>query len=248
MGLEAIRRISILRVPVDILPEDGIEEAVKSMLADGKNHQIILLSLWDLMRARRSGEYGTMVAGAELVIPISKSIISGAKFLKKEGPVRYMPFDLIVKLLGALEKGGKSLYLFGSSPKSLQKTEANLKTTFPGLRIVGRFNGFYSRQVEPSIIQAIRKATPSLLMVGEGVPGKERWIPRSMKHFNSGIYIWCSDIFDIFAERKNRVSREVWQRGLEWIQYTVLKPWKAYRFLIFLYYKFLLLIYRIRGR
>ena len=101
-----LSRISILGVPVDILPEEGIEDLV-ARFADGKNHQIILLSLWDLMRARRSGEFRTMVSGASLVLPISLSIVKGARFLRRAEPVRYMPFDFVVKLLAALEQKGE---------------------------------------------------------------------------------------------------------------------------------------------
>ena len=40
----SLNRISVLGVPVDILPPEGIEDLVLKF-ADGKNHQIILLSL-----------------------------------------------------------------------------------------------------------------------------------------------------------------------------------------------------------
>ncbi len=107
-----VNRISVLGVPLDILPPEGIEDLVLRF-ADGKNHQIVLLSLWDLMRARRSGEFRTMIAGASLVLPISLSITKGARFLRRSEPVRYMPFDFVVKLLAALEKRTKSVYILG---------------------------------------------------------------------------------------------------------------------------------------
>ncbi|MEI6876985.1 MAG: glycosyltransferase, partial [Spirochaetota bacterium] len=86
-----VNRVTILGVPVDILPVEGIDELVVRF-ADGKNHQIVLLSLWDLMRARRVGEFRTMIAGASLVLPISVAITKGARFLRKAEPIRYMPF------------------------------------------------------------------------------------------------------------------------------------------------------------
>ncbi|MBL8965534.1 MAG: WecB/TagA/CpsF family glycosyltransferase [Spirochaetaceae bacterium] len=242
-----LNRITVLGVPVDILPEDRIEE-VAAALEDGRNHQIVLLSVWDLMRARRNGEYRTMIAGASLVIPISLSIVRGARFLKKAEPVRYMPFEFVVKLLGALERKGKSAYLLGASRTRLQKAEANIRSTFPGLRVVGRYAGHYPKAVEGAIIEAVRKATPSLLLVGAGVPGRERWIPRNLPRFNAGLYLWCSDLFEVFAESRGKPSRELFRRGLEWIPYTLRRPWKAYRIFIYLFYDFLLLVARIKGR
>jgi N-acetylglucosaminyldiphosphoundecaprenol N-acetyl-beta-D-mannosaminyltransferase len=241
-----LSRVSVLGVPVDILPVEGIEELV-ARFADGKNHQIVLLSLWDLMRARRSGEFRTMIAGASLVLPISLAITKGAHFLRKPEPQRYMPFDFVVKLLAALEKHGKSAYLLGSTRTSIQRAERNIKSTFPGLRVVGRFAGRYPKQLEASIVEAVKKATPSLLLVGAGVPGREKWIPRNLARFNSGIYLWCSDLFEIFAERRSKPSKSLFQRGFEWLPFLLRRPLKAYRIFIYLWYNVLLLVARFRG-
>jgi N-acetylglucosaminyldiphosphoundecaprenol N-acetyl-beta-D-mannosaminyltransferase len=241
----SLNRISVLGVPLDILPPEGIEDLLVRF-ADGKNHQIVLLSLWDLMRARRSGEFRTMIAGASLVLPISLSITKGARFLHRAEPVRYMPFDFVVKLLGALEQRGKSVYILGSTRTSIQKAEGNIKSTFPGLRVVGRFAGRYPKSLEASIIEAVKKATPSLLLVGAGVPGREKWIPRNLPLFNSGIYLWCSDLFEVFAERRSKPSKSLFRKGLEWIPFLLRRPWKLYRFLIYIWYNILLLVARLR--
>jgi N-acetylglucosaminyldiphosphoundecaprenol N-acetyl-beta-D-mannosaminyltransferase len=241
-----LNRVSVLGVPVDILPVEGIEDLV-TRFADGKNHQIVLLSLWDLMRARRSGEFRTMIAGASLVLPISLSIAKGARFLRRAEPVRYMPFDFVVKLLAALEQRGKSVYLLGSTRTSIQKAECNIKSTFPGLRVVGRFAGRYPKHMEASIVEAVKKATPSLLLVGSGVPGREKWIPRNLVRFNSGIYLWCSDLFEVFAERRSKPSKSLFRNGLEWIPLFFRRPWKIYRVFIYVWYNILLLISRLRG-
>ncbi|HOX30923.1 MAG TPA: WecB/TagA/CpsF family glycosyltransferase [Spirochaetales bacterium] len=241
-----LKRSQVLGVPVDILPPDRIEE-IASRFEDGKNHQIVLLSLWDLMRARRSGEFRGMVAGASLVLPISRSIIRGARFLRKPEPVRYMPFDFIIALLGALERRGRSVYLLGSSRSVIQKAEVNIKSTFPGLRVVGRYAGRYPKPMEGAIIEAVRKSTPSLLLVGNGTPGRERWIPRNLSRFNAGLYLWCSDLFEVFAKRHGKPSRELFDRGLEWLPYLLRRPWKAYRIFVFLWYEILLLAARLRG-
>ena len=218
------------------------------MFSDGRNHQIILLSLWDLLRARRSGEYRTMVNGASLVLPISRSLVRGAKFLRREEPVRYLPFDLAIQLLNVLERWNRSVYLLGSTRRNLALAEENIHATYPGVRIVGRFPGHHPKQMEQNILQAIRKSTPTLLLVGRGVKGRERWIPRNLKHFNSGLYLWCSNLFDVFAEKAPKPSRTLFDRGLEWLPYTLRHPWKALRFLSYLRYRLLLLWYRIRRR
>jgi N-acetylglucosaminyldiphosphoundecaprenol N-acetyl-beta-D-mannosaminyltransferase len=110
---------------------------------------------------------------------------------------------------------------------------------------VGRFTGNFRRQDEGLILEAIRKASPSLLLVGQGVHGGERWIARNTGSLNAGLRLWCSDIFDVFAERKKRPSHATFDRGLEWFGYCWQNPLRLFRLFPYFYYKLLLLIYRI---
>jgi N-acetylglucosaminyldiphosphoundecaprenol N-acetyl-beta-D-mannosaminyltransferase len=226
---DRVKRIKLLKIPVDVVSPEDLEEVIKAMYSDGKNHQIVLLSMADLMRARHSSELKTMIAGASLVIPISLSIIKTAKFLRKPVPIRYEPFDFIVRTLGILERWGKSAYLFGGNPRSLTKAVKNIKATFPGLHLVGGHSSRFSKGYLPKIVEAVRKSTPTLLLVGRGVPGGERWIPRNMKNFNAGIQLWCSDVFSVFAERRSRPSGKMFAAGMEWLHYLPRKPWIVLR-------------------
>jgi N-acetylglucosaminyldiphosphoundecaprenol N-acetyl-beta-D-mannosaminyltransferase len=245
-----IERISILKVPLDIVPPEALTGRVNELLAPEQNGRIrgknlILLSLWDLLRARGNGEYRDFVQKAAMILPIAKSLVGGARFLTGKTPARYMPFDFVIKLLAILEDRELSVYLLGSKARVLKKTEKKIRQTFPKLRIVGRFVGNFRRQDEGVILEAIRKASPSLLLVGRGVHGGEQWIVRNTGSLNAGLRLWCSDIFDVFAERKKRPSNATFERGLEWFGYCCKNPLLLFRLFPYVYYKFLLLAYRI---
>ncbi|GHT73327.1 UDP-N-acetyl-D-mannosamine transferase [Spirochaetia bacterium] len=240
-----IERISLLKVPLDIVPQEQLPDIIIDLLKSKDGGNIVLLSLWDLLRARRNGEYRTYIQEASLVIPISRSLVSGARFLTGKTPIRYMPFDFVVSVLTILEKREYSIYLLGGKQRILKKTEKNVRSTFPRVRIVGRYIGGFRRQEEATLLEAIRKAAPSLLLVGKGVRGKEKWIARNHGSLNQGFRLWCSDLFDIFAERKKRPSRAVFDRGLEWVGYCFQKPIRFLRIFPYFYYKYLLVFYRL---
>jgi N-acetylglucosaminyldiphosphoundecaprenol N-acetyl-beta-D-mannosaminyltransferase len=243
---EALRqRIKLLNVPIDIVDPEQLEQVVYDILADKKPQNIVLLSLWDLLRARRSGDYNRYVHNAALVIPISKSLIGGARFLTGKQPVRYMPFDFVINLLSILESRSHSLYLLGGKKQILLRTEKNISQTFPHLRIVGRYIGAFKRQEEASILEAIRKASPSLVLAGKGIRSEELWLARNSARLGDGLRLWCSDLFDVFAEKKKRPSRTSFDHGLEWIGYSFQKPYKFFRIFAYLYYKILLLFYKL---
>ena len=245
-------RISLLKVPLDIIPLDEFPEIISQQLVNLSNEtsdhthtkNIVLLSLWDLLKARRNGEYRNFILNAFMVIPISNSIVRGASFLKKKAPKRYMPFHFFIKLLGIMESLEHTVYLLGGTEKTMKKVEKNISQTFPRLRIVGRRSSFH-KQDEDVIIEAIRKASPHLLLAGRGLRGGEMWLVKNNQKLNQGLRIWCSDIFDIFTEKRRRPSDKVFALGFEWIFYCFRNPFRIFRIFPFMYYNFLLLFYRL---
>ena len=249
MGIKSIggrKRIFILNVPVDVVPEESLKDIISDLIIDKGHHQIIFLSLRGLLKARGNSQFADTVRKASLVIPVSKRIIRGARFLGKHIPVRYMPFDFSIKLLGILENQKHSLYLAGSKPAELQITTNNLRDSFPGLSIVGRYAGFYKREVEEDMVLAIKKASPSLLFVGNGVPGRSNWLSKNIKNFNPGLFLWCGNCFDIFSGKKIKVSKKSWENGSFALLELIRKPWKIVMVFPHMYYLLLLLIHRIR--
>jgi N-acetylglucosaminyldiphosphoundecaprenol N-acetyl-beta-D-mannosaminyltransferase len=241
-----VTRIRIIGVPVDIVKDEDFERVASFLIGDDNRHQIVFLSLWDLMKARRDKEYRQCVENASLVIPVSRGILRGAGFLKKTVPYRYMPFDFIIRFFRVLEEKGKALYLLGSDKKNLQNAEQNLKQTFPGMKIVGRYTGSYPKEMEKNILLAIKKASPHFVLAGSGIRGRDLWIYRNKKEFARGVFLWDSPILDIFSGKRKKVSREVFQKGREYFPDLFRKPWRLFRSLIYVYFALLLIVYRLR--
>jgi len=108
----ACERLDFLGVPIDILKEEDIETEILSLLEKNEPVQIIFLSTWDILRARRQGEFRDMVLSSSLCLPISKSIIKSSAFLKKPIPTRHYPFETIISILNVINTYSKSLYMF----------------------------------------------------------------------------------------------------------------------------------------
>ena len=239
-------RIMLLNVPLDIVDPENLPLAIDKALKQPENKRnMVLLSLWDLLRARRNPEYHDYVLNAALVIPISHSLISGARFLTGKKPVRYMPFNFIISLLSILEKKEGTLFLLGSGVSVLRKTEKNLRTTFPGLNVVGRCDGKSCKKDDAPVKEAIRKTSSTLLLAGKGIRGGELWIARNSDNLNSGIRLWCSDLFDILAEKRKRPSDKAFELGIEGLGFCLKNPLRLFRIFAYIYYKLLLLFYRL---
>ncbi|MBN2625508.1 MAG: WecB/TagA/CpsF family glycosyltransferase [Spirochaetales bacterium] len=225
-----IKRINVLNVPVDIVREEDLEQVIMGLAENGKSNQIILLDFIGFMKARRlKSEWHRAVKEAALVLPVSLRIIKGARFLKKEEPHRYRSFDFIISLLGILENRRKSAYLVGSSKKRIQKSFTNLVNSFPGLRFVGRHQGRWDRNREKDILMAIKKSSPTLLLAGKGVKGRDLWIHRHGDSFNPGILLWNRNCFEIISGKKAKPPEDPASRFFRGFFKSLLLPWRWLR-------------------
>ncbi|MFP4363606.1 MAG: WecB/TagA/CpsF family glycosyltransferase [Spirochaetia bacterium] len=243
---EKIERIRFLQVPIDIVNPDDMETIIQDLSEDQGKHQIILLNLWDVLRTRWDKNFKAAVNDASLVLPVSKGIQQGIHFLYKKQAHRYNPFDFVIRLLGILEKHKKSLYILGNHPAVMQKIEKNLKDSFPGINLVGRYAGYFTQHMEDNVTIAIKKASPSLLLVGSGLKGHDKWIHKQKPKFNTGLYLWCADFYRVTAGKERRIPQKSFERGTYSLGTLLRKPWRVFRAFVYFYYLFLLLIYKVR--
>ncbi|TVQ27829.1 MAG: hypothetical protein EA383_01745 [Spirochaetaceae bacterium] len=246
--LPGVERTDIAGIPVDIFTEEAIPEAVDAMLASDTYHQIVFLRTWDLMRARRSPQFRQCVRESSLSVPVSRGIKRSAGFLRRRPLSRHMPFEFVIRMLSALEQRNRSVYILGGDKTHLHRVEEGIKLTFPGIRVVGRYTGYYPKEYELNITTAIKKSAPDLLLVGPGISGKDLWVFTHRKLFNPGICVWSTEVFDIFSDRKRKPTRQAFLRGTDRISVLLTHPWRMLRLPVYLWFGLVLLYHRIRKR
>lgn len=244
-GAEKVKRIKVLDVPVDAVDPDMAGKAIEELLDNSQANQIVFLSLLGLLRARHDAEFMRCLRDAALVLPTSLAVVQGARFLGTGRLSLFNPFEFIIRILSVVEKCKGSVYLLGTRKSLLEIAEVNLLGSFHGIRVVGRFYGFFSRTFEGDIVTAIKKSSPSLLLVGTGVPGKERWLLRHKKEFNPGISLWADNCFEVFAGTEKQVSRRLHSIGLGILSGIGRKPWRLAMIFPYFWYLVLLLGYKI---
>lgn len=244
----AVTRIDVLGVGIDILHEEDWNETIMNIVSKPGTKQIVFLSVWDLLKARHKGDFQNCIKNADLVIPISKSILAGASFLKRQIPIRYNPFDTVINVMSVLDAHFKSIYLLGSRPQTLHIAERNVADTFPNLRIVGRYPGYYHKTKEKDVIQAIFKASPSLVLVGDGIKDKICWAYKRRNQFSSSIFLFYKDVMGIFSKRVKRIDAKTFEKGHEIFNEILHNPLKIFLLFSFIWYLICLLFYRLRGK
>jgi N-acetylglucosaminyldiphosphoundecaprenol N-acetyl-beta-D-mannosaminyltransferase len=211
-------------------PSEKQIAALASAWDDDANHQVAFLRQPEFKAAQRPGEYASMIASADLVLPAAESVArlaartGGSDMLKRSIPIglrrreylsyfgppdddpnpiqTYSPLKVLALFLSALEQRRGSVFLVGGLLQALQRAELHLRSTFPELRVVGRSTGDYGDSDEPALMRALQKAAPDMVVVGSLVKDGELWIPRHMRYTKSGIFLYDAGIMELLAGRR----------------------------------------------
>ena len=85
----SIQRINLIGVPVDICRPEEMENEILELLAKPGTKQIIFLSIWDLLKARRRGDFADCVKNADLILVMNEGNIveqgTHESLMKKNG-------------------------------------------------------------------------------------------------------------------------------------------------------------------
>lgn len=209
----SVRRIDFLGVPFDILPEESFDTFFEKLLERNAPFKIALLRYRDFRRAAWNREFQTRLWSCGLVLPIDKSLEWGMRFAGLPVPTRYHPFDFLIKLLGWLERKGKSVYILGGTPREVQQVFDKVRSGFTRLNVVGRHAGRYPREAEPAIIKAISKASPTLIFVGSRVRGNYRFLFEALAPLDLPLAIQSKEAFDIMSGRIRLPDRDTFKRS-----------------------------------
>ncbi len=151
--------------------------------------------------------------------------------------------SLIVDLVRLSEVKQLPIYFLGSRPAVIERAFFNLKKSFPNMRVVGRHTGIFDPQREKDVIEAIRKTSPKILMVGMGYPKELDWIERNRKEFHDTVIISVGGSFDLISGKIKKAPDFFQNRGLTWLYRTIIRPYQVLR--VWYLIKFVTLVYFI---
>lgn len=241
-----VKRIHLLGLPMDVVDDESLKDAIEELYSLKVHRQIILLDFHSFMKARHNNEMKSALSQAALVIPVSPLLTRAAGFLKLDAPPIRHTYPFVIRLLGILEQKNKSVYLLGSTMQDIRKAEATLKATFPGLQIVGRYAARYPVERENDVITAIKKASPTLLLAGKSVKGRNLWISRKLSQFSPGISLWEGTCFGVFSGKKSKPNDSAGARLFRGFFGSIIRPWRFLRGFRYLFFYLMLLIEKLR--
>jgi len=119
---------------------------------------------------------------------------------------------------------GLSFYLFGGTEEVNAKCAEILENMYPGLRIVGRRNGYFTPEEEGKICAEISNLKPDIVWVGLGKPKEQRFCVQNRDKISAGWLLTCGGCYNYITGDYKRAPMWMQNNGLEWVHRMLTKP------------------------
>ncbi|ACZ19237.1 glycosyl transferase, WecB/TagA/CpsF family [Thermanaerovibrio acidaminovorans DSM 6589] len=232
-GVRHQRRPRIFDVFVDNVSLNYVLGRIRAMVAGGENCLICTLDALGALRSREDGTYRKALNRADFVLPDGKGLMEGLRFLGTPIVERLPGVEFVDHLSRLAAAEGWGVYLLGGLPGVAEEAARKLSARHRGLNVVGARDGYFSKEEEPSVVEAIKSSGARVLVVGLGVPRQEIWLEDLLKGdappLRGVVGIGVGGSLDVISGRLKRAPKG-WQRmGLEWLYRVIQEPWRIRR-------------------
>ena len=223
---------TILDVPV--VPYT-MDEAVTKLTQDTlrqKRNFVVTANAEIIMMAQDDKEYKTLLAEtADLILPDGAGTVWAGNYLGYTIPERVAGYDLYLRLLEEAAKNNIPVYFFGGKPGIAEEAAEEGKRRWPGLKMAGCRNGYFSAEEEPEIIEGINRSGAVMLFAALGAPKQEKWLAKYRDQLKPCLLMGIGGSFDVLAGKVQRAPKWMQDAKLEWFFRLVKQPSRFRRML-----------------
>ncbi|MDR3120463.1 MAG: WecB/TagA/CpsF family glycosyltransferase [Clostridiales bacterium] len=232
-------RVDITGVGIDRVDLDGAARAVAELAARAPVSEpavpaaayVCTPNAEILMEAQKDVLLKRILNEADLVVADGAGVVLAARLLGHGRIPRAPGFDLVRTLFSDAGAYPLSFYFLGGRPGVAEAAALRIAENYPGVRVMGWHDGFFSEDDEPTLIEGINESGADVLLVALGAPKQEKWIYRNREKLRAPVCIGVGGTLDIFAGTATLAPPSFRARGLEWLYRLYREPWRARRML-----------------
>jgi exopolysaccharide biosynthesis WecB/TagA/CpsF family protein len=218
------------------------ETATRPVYSTSVNGQVISLCARDRDLAQMFQSADSINADGQPLVFLSRYLCANPL------PERVATTDLFPAVAKLAAKGGVTFYMLGACEEVNRKAVEATLAEYPGLRIIGRRNGYFSREEEPEVVAEIARLKPDVLWLSLGVPLEQQFCMRNLEALRGvGIVKTSGGLFDFLSLAKPRAPVWMQKLGLEWLFRASLEPRRLFwRYLVTSPHALYLMVWRLR--
>ena len=171
--------------------------------------------------ASKNRKFGAELAQADIIHADGGFLVTASRILAgRPIPERSATTDMIHDF----SQSELSHFLLGATEEVNAKATLILQETYPEMKVVGRRNGYFSREEEAAIIDEINTAQPDVLWVGLGKPLEQQFCLRNRENLKVPWVITCGGCYNYITGDYPRAPQWMQDSNLEWLHRMATKP------------------------
>lgn len=225
----APKRYPILNTYVNALSMDETVVEVEGIVERGAPTQHVVINASKVNLMEDDPELREIVNECPLINADGASIVMAAKRLGVPLRERVTGIDLFLRLVERAQERGWGIYLFGAREEVVQRVRAIFEEAFPGVRVVGCRNGYFTDADEPGIVADMAASGADLMFVAFSSPKKEYWVHRHLDEIGIPFVMGVGGSFDVVAGVTDRAPKWMQDHGMEWLYRFAQEPRRLWR-------------------
>jgi N-acetylglucosaminyldiphosphoundecaprenol N-acetyl-beta-D-mannosaminyltransferase len=234
-------RYASVRLPVDVETVGGLPIAVIDRAASARLMLDIAVARRDsnepavvftsangqvLSMCARDVHIRNLFLAADLIHADGMPLVFASRLLCTTPlPERVATTDLFHDVAKMAQTRGATFFLLGATSSIIEQAVRRARMLYPGLKIVGYCNGYFDRDQETHVIDAINDARPDILWLGMGAPSEQLFAIRNRNRLrNVGLIKTSGGLFDFLSGKNHRAPDWMQAVGLEWAYRIFLEP------------------------
>ncbi len=225
------RVLPVLGAPIDVITEAQAVARIAGWAAQRDSRVVCICNAHSVVTASREPAFMQALAQADLATPDGAPV---AWMLRRQGAAgqpRVSGPDLMLACCEQAAASGSSIFLYGSTPATLQALQARLLQRWPALRIAGAVAPPFrplSTAEDEAIVRQINASGAGTVWVSLGCPKQERWMAAHRGRVQA-VMVGVGAAFDFHAGSVPRAPAWMRDHGLEWLHRLASEPRRLWR-------------------
>src|SRR3954466_1474420 len=224
---------TVLDVPLALTDYERTLDWIDEAGAARTPGYVCVAAVHTVMASREDPELRAAVRGASFTVPDGQPLVWALNLLGHRLSSRVYGPDLMWKACERAARTGTRFYLYGGRNQgALVQLALNLRTAFPGLRIVGGYSPPFREleaDEEARVLEEIDASGADVVWVGIGVPKQEKWMARMRPRLRAPVLIGVGAAFDFHAGLIPQAPGWMQRLGLEWAFRLAQEPRRLWR-------------------
>ncbi|HVW75871.1 MAG TPA: WecB/TagA/CpsF family glycosyltransferase [Rhizomicrobium sp.] len=161
---------------------------------------------------------------ADIIHADGQAAVFASRMTATPIPERSATTDFIHDAAKLAARHGLRFFLLGATEEANAEAARVLQETYPGLQIVGRRHGYFSRDEEEELCDEINLTLPDVIWVGLSVPLEYEFAVRNKPRLNAGWLVTCGGCYNFITGAYARAPNWMQAAGLEWLFRVVKEP------------------------